>query len=272
MPEVEEIFDLIFYRPLAFVFVKTIYKFPVTPNQITLLSMIIGLLAAWQFSLGTTEAMIIAGLFLIISNILDCVDGQLARLQKSGTLLGRVIDGIADYIVGVAIFVSIGIGLSAQGFVSWLMVIFTGASSALHAMFFDHYQSEFISVVRAEKNFPEKEIEQFTTEVQLMRSNNRGGVKILLLALYLRYLAFQRNASIKSEAHYYIPDIYRKENSLMIRLWSFLGPTTNRTILILCAFAGSIDLYFRIILVIGNLWLITSYLLQRRIYRRLQEM
>ena len=46
MPEAEEVFDLIFYRPLAFVFVKLVYRSPVTPNQVTLLSMIAGLIAA----------------------------------------------------------------------------------------------------------------------------------------------------------------------------------------------------------------------------------
>ena len=41
---VEELFDLVFYRPLAFLFVKLVYRTGVTPNQLTLLSMVFGVL------------------------------------------------------------------------------------------------------------------------------------------------------------------------------------------------------------------------------------
>ena len=42
--EIEEILDLVFYRPLAFFFVKLIYKTNITPNQLTLAAMFIGLI------------------------------------------------------------------------------------------------------------------------------------------------------------------------------------------------------------------------------------
>jgi len=270
MPEAEEFIDLIFYRPVAFILVKTIYKLPVTPNQVSLLSMLIGLFAAWQFSVGTSDALILGGLLFLLSNILDCADGQLARLQKSGTLLGRVIDGVADYIVGVAIFVGIGFGITSSGNSLWLMVIFAGISSALHAMFFDYYQSEFISTVRGEKNFLDREKEQFSYEIKQMKEQRRDGLKIFLLSLYLRYLDFQRKSGTKSDGSRYNSEIYRKENSVMIRLWSFLGPTTNRTLLIGCAFIGRIDFYLWIILLAGNIWLIFSYLFQYRIHKKLE--
>src|SRR5437867_3338838 len=98
MTEAEEIFDLLFYRPVAFVFVKTIYRLPITPNQVTGLSLLAGLISAWYFSAGTHSALAAAAVWYAIANVLDCSDGQLARLQKSGTLLGRVVDGTADYV------------------------------------------------------------------------------------------------------------------------------------------------------------------------------
>jgi hypothetical protein len=54
----------------------------------------------------------------------------------------------------------------------------------------------------------------------------------------------------------------------MIRLWSFLGPTTNRTLLIVCALIGRIDLYLWIIVVAGNLWLAVCSIVQGRIHRK----
>src|SRR5213082_3099465 len=77
MPEAEEIFDLLFYRPIAFVFVKIIYRLPITPNQVTGLSLLAGLISAWYFSLGASAALVSAAAWYAIANILDCSDGQL---------------------------------------------------------------------------------------------------------------------------------------------------------------------------------------------------
>lgn len=42
--EVEEIFDLFFYRPLAFILVKIIYPTNITPNQLTIGAIIMGII------------------------------------------------------------------------------------------------------------------------------------------------------------------------------------------------------------------------------------
>ncbi len=271
MPEAEELFDLGFYRPIAFLFVKAVYRSPITPNQVTFLSMVAGLVAAWFFSIGSAAVLSWAALFYAVANILDCSDGQLARLQKSGTLMGRVVDGVADYISSVAIFLSLGIGFARNADPQWLLVIGAGLSSALHAFFFDHYQSEFMSIVRSERNFLEKEIEQFTREIHRLENEKVGTLKILVLRIYLRYLNYQKRANTKDERQSFDPVNYRKENRIMIRLWSFLGPTTNRTLLIACALAGRIDLFLWSVFIFGNCWLLVCYLLQRNIHLRLQS-
>ena len=270
MPEAEEIFDHLFYRPLAFVLVKAIYRLPITPNGVTLFSIITGFLAAWFFGIGTSSALIVGALWYVLTNILDCADGQLARLQKSGTLLGRVVDGVVDYIISLAIFIGIGVGLEGSGNGMWVLVVLTGVSSAIHAMFFDHYQSEFISTVRGERNFLQSELEQFTDEIERLKSEHRDGIKLFFLSLYVWYLHLQQRASTREHVYQFDPQTYRKQNILMIRLWSFLGPTTNRTLLIICALVGRIDAYLWIVLTVGNLWLAASYLLQRRIHRNLE--
>ncbi len=47
-------------------------------------------------------------------NIIDCSDGQLARLKKNGTHTGRIIDGSADYITAAFVFIGLGIGFPDQ--------------------------------------------------------------------------------------------------------------------------------------------------------------
>ena len=115
MLEVEEVFDLIFYRPLAFIFVKTIYRTSITPNQVTWLALLFGVLGAFLITFGTHQVYILAALCFIIYNVLDCSDGQLARINKSGTLTGRIVDGFADYVVAVVSYIGIGIGYERDG-------------------------------------------------------------------------------------------------------------------------------------------------------------
>ncbi len=271
MPAAEEIFDLFCYRPLAFLFVKIVYRTPLRPNQVTVLSAAAGIVAAWYLSVGTARALTAAAIWYAVANVLDCADGQLARLQQSGTLLGRVVDGAADYIASAAIFIGLGVHLSAAGASGWLLVIVTAASSALHAIFFDHYQSEYISTVRVERNFLGREIEQFTREVDWLRKSGSHPVRMSVLRLYLRYLHFQELLSARQERKTFNAVLYARRNKLMIRMWSLLGPTTNRTLLIISAFAGKLGWYFVGVAIVGNVWLAVCHLLQRRIQRRMEE-
>jgi hypothetical protein len=268
MPEAEEILDLVFYRPVAFGFVKTIGHLPVTPNLITVLSLFCGLLAGWDFSIAAHDTLMWGAFWFAAANILDCSDGQLARLQQSGTLMGRVLDGVVDYITGIAIFVGIGIGLAANGHNLWWLVIAAGLSSAVHAVFFDYYQNEFMSAVRAERNFLDREVERFHGEIVRMKEERRDGLKVFFLNIYVRYLAFQNKASTKRQSVNVDPETYRTENRTMIRLWSFLGPTTNRTVLIVCAVLGMVQEYLWAVITLGNIWFLLTFILQRRIHRR----
>jgi len=271
MPKAEELLDLLFYRPIAFLFVKAIYRFPITPNQVTVLSMLAGIAAGWNFSIGTRTALVWGALWYVAANILDCSDGQLARLQQSGTLLGRVIDGVADYVSSVAVFLGVGIGLASKDENAWWLVVFAGLSSAIHAIFFDYYQSEFISTVRSERSFVERETERFTDEIRQMKEKQRDGIEEFFLNLYLWYLGLQKRSSTKKQARNFNVETYRMENSGMIRLWSFLGPTTNRTMLISCAFFGHVEWFLWVVITVLNFWLLFCYVLQRKIHRRIAE-
>ncbi len=270
MTEAEEFLDLLFYRPAAFLFVKGVVWSPITPNQITLLSLVAGCIAAYQFSFGVASAIFIAGIWYGIANILDCADGQLARIKKNGTPLGRIIDGIADYISSVAIFLGIGFGLSAIGNPQWWLVIAGGLSTAFQAIKFDEAQGKFISTVRGEEDFTSREIEKYTIQVQELRSAGSNGLRLLTLSIYLKYLLFQQQFR-PSESINIDREKFRKSNSIMIRLWTFLGPTTNRSLLIICALFGNVTIFLWTVVIAGNSWLILCSILQKRIDKNQQS-
>ncbi len=259
LPEAEELLDLAFYRPLAYAFVRAVYRTPLTPNQVTMLSLGFGLGAAYCFAVGTAAALVWGALWYALANILDCADGQLARLQGSGTPLGRLVDGVADYISSVAIFLGIGIGLEASGASSWLLVVGAGAASALHAMLFDHHQGEYLSVVRSERGFNTHESERISAAWADAR-----GVRKVVLAAYLRYLRIQERAGSPVGVNVDAA-AYRASRRTILRCWSFLGPTTNRTALVVAALLGRTDLYLSFALLPANAWLLVCYLLDRKV-------
>jgi hypothetical protein len=274
MREAEELLDLTFYRPIAFGFVKLIHRLPITPNQVTFLSFLCNLAAAYYFALGVPELFPIAAIWFAVGNVLDCSDGQLARIQHSGTPLGRLVDGVLDYVSSVAIFIALGIGLTRWlGDANiWYLVVAGGFASALHAIFFDNYQQEFISNVRGEKNFLNRETEKISAELRTLNEENRSLFRRIILRAYLRYMMVQERSQFKQEVRkQFPPSLYLKECKSLMRGWSFLGSTTNRSLLMIAGFSQDPTVFLWIVLIPGNLWLVVALLWQKRVHRRLES-
>ncbi len=274
MGEAEELLDLVFYRPIAFVFVKLIYRFPITPNQVTFLSLLAGFASAWYFLPGTREGFIWAGVWYAIANTLDCGDGMLARLQKSGTPYGRLVDGVVDWAISVAIFVGLGFGLSrATGNpMTWWLVAAGGFTSALHAIVFDYIQQEYICNVRGTRNFLSKELGRVRAELDERSAQGSQWWSRLWLEIYVRYLTLQSKSQFKENGEQQAPPaLFREHNYRLMRWWTVLGATTNRTGLIVAALLGRPDIFCWIVAIPGNLFLLSMLLLQRRAQRRLEQ-
>ena len=94
-------------RQLTRLFLKT----SLTPNQITFLSLLIGLGSAWCFYHGTFFSGITGALLLLVSAWIDCTDGEIARLKFMETSWGARFDIFCDNIVHFFVFFSIGMGL-----------------------------------------------------------------------------------------------------------------------------------------------------------------
>lgn len=99
-------------RPPAAVVVYAIRNTPITPNQITFLSAIIAAGACAMFALlpGWTWLVITALLFEF-SFVLDCADGQLARLRKVASPIGHLLDFLMDELKAMLLFACVTIRL-----------------------------------------------------------------------------------------------------------------------------------------------------------------
>ncbi len=96
-----------FYRKFSRPTARILYKLNLEPNQVTLLSFILGILSGFIFYY---EMFIFGLIVLFISEILDCADGDLARLKKKPSKKGEFLDSFLDRIVEV--FVIYGLVLT----------------------------------------------------------------------------------------------------------------------------------------------------------------
>lgn len=77
-----------------------------TPNQISLLSLLLGIGAMLLFSLRSFP---LGSALLLASAVLDLVDGHVSRIQGSGTRFGAVFDWIVDKYVDTLALLGVGI-------------------------------------------------------------------------------------------------------------------------------------------------------------------
>ncbi|MBI4418242.1 MAG: CDP-alcohol phosphatidyltransferase family protein, partial [Ignavibacteriales bacterium] len=142
----EEMADLLLFRPFGFVIANALRSSTVRPLHITILSMIAGVGGGILLGVSAESGLVLAVFLLWLSTVLDCADGQLARLQHSTSSAGRIVDGIIDYAVGIAVFA--GIGFRGNPLVSdtawWGIVGAAGMSYALQAMMYDLFRTEYL--------------------------------------------------------------------------------------------------------------------------------
>ncbi|MEE2698687.1 MAG: CDP-alcohol phosphatidyltransferase family protein [Pseudomonadota bacterium] len=98
-------------RHLSYPLTLILLKLPVSPNQVTALSLTFGLIGAMFFCIGTRYASILGGVLLIICYTLDNCDGEIARQKKLSSEWGAQFDDFSDWLVDGAFFTSLGYGV-----------------------------------------------------------------------------------------------------------------------------------------------------------------
>jgi len=87
----------------------------ITPTQITVASIALGLLGAAGLATVSYGLRVAGVLALVASVVLDCVDGEVARARFEQSAAGARLDVVGDYLVHLAVFTGLGVGLWRQG-------------------------------------------------------------------------------------------------------------------------------------------------------------
>lgn len=267
--EVEEVFDLIIYRPLAFLFVKIIFKTNITPNQITFASMIFGIWAGVAIAFNSKLAFFTAALFILLYDVLDCSDGQLARLKHNGTHLGRILDGFADYIVSIAAYIGIGIGFASNSESPafwWTMTAFAGISNAVQSGLLDYYRTKYLDHKLNRVSVLEEELEKFKIEYEQLKKIKGRSIEKFIINVYLNYSMIQNKIissnNKSSTSKNFNREDYVRMNKKFIHFWTYLGPTTQWTFLIMTCLVARLDIYLLGLTIVGNLLAIILFSIQ----------
>jgi phosphatidylglycerophosphate synthase len=271
MKEVEEVIDLLLYRPMAFLIVIAVYKTKIKPNHLTLIAMLIGITGGLFYSLGTHQSAIAGAFSYLLFNILDCSDGQLARIKKNGSSVGRLLDGIADYIAGIAIYTGIAIGyagISGQPSVFVMLLVLAGLSIFIQESLVDYYRTRFLDVVLQRQDTFIEGMEEYQKEYDKIKIQKGKWFGKFIVLIYLAYSRLQRFLTPKKKRLTYLksnPDQYFNLNHIIIRLWVFMGPSAKITVLIVCSLFCRFDIFFWIVIGGFNILAVLLWLFQYRI-------
>lgn len=271
MKEVEEFFDLFFYRPLAFLLVKIVYPTTITPNQLTIIAIIIGLSSGCVYATGLPNAGIYGAILFMFYNVFDCSDGMLARLKKNGTHAGRIIDGVADYISTAAVFVGLGIGYADQKYshsLWWLLLFLAALSNVIQSIMVDYYRTRFLDYVLQRKSTFEEDMDSFREEYHRIKDQKNKWFDRWIFRRYFDYSAFQKKLTSgkKSEKSFNAtPEEYYKKNKPIIRVWVNIGPTAQITAIMICSIINRFDIYFWLIIGVFNAIAAIAWIVQHNI-------
>ncbi|EFG10299.1 Putative integral membrane transferase [Streptomyces clavuligerus] len=94
-----------------------------TPNQVTTASLFTALIAAGCAATGTRGGYVAAGVLLIVSFVLDCTDGQLARYSLQYSTMGAWLDATFDRAKEYAYYAGLALGAARGGDDVWALAL-----------------------------------------------------------------------------------------------------------------------------------------------------
>ena len=115
--------DAYFNRKLSRPLTRWLLRTPLRPNQITVLSCAVGVLGALCFVPGGYWGPLLGAFLLQFAVVLDCCDGEVARVKFLESPLGDWLDIVCDTVVSLAIFLGLGVAVWRNGAVNHALAL-----------------------------------------------------------------------------------------------------------------------------------------------------
>ena len=271
--EVEDPVNLWLHRPAAYAFVALFYRTPLTPNQITVLSMVAGVLASLCWVRGTAQMMIIGGVLMWTSAVLDGADGMLARAKKLSSDMGRILDGTADMVVVVAGLIAASVHLWEQhhSVLQLALIPVAWLTGAMHVYMYDYYKESYMMMTRPDWDGKPERLAEVRARIGTLKAAGRhfdawavrnylgiaeGQAKLVALCNPLGARdQYTFRVSQESTAN------YRRHNRGPMRLWALISLAPHMFLFSIFGAVDRIDAYlwlrvvgFNVLFVIASIW------------------
>jgi len=138
-------------RPLSGALTSLCVPLGITPNQMTVLVALAGLLAAYFASIPSYAAQLLGAALFQLHSIIDGCDGEIARLTRRFGKHGALIDSLVDDASNTLFFAGLSLGVARAEQTTW--PLYTGALTVLcyAAVAWIQYASVLRSTGKGEK-------------------------------------------------------------------------------------------------------------------------
>lgn len=117
-------FSTLLVRPISRRMTGVALRFNLSPNVITLISLLIGIGTALLVWTGHPVAWVAAAITLQVALLVDCMDGEIARFTRRFSPLGAWLDGVGDRVKEYAVLAAVAIVAVRDGHSEgWLLAI-----------------------------------------------------------------------------------------------------------------------------------------------------
>ena len=232
---------------------------------------------------------IIGMLLLVWANSFDSADGQLARMTKQYSRLGRILDGVSGDLWFAAIYVAICLRenntsdfFSAHPWVIWTIAVITGLCHAKQAAMADYYRQFHLYFLKGEQG---SELESADNlRKKLAEIPEKGNFwKRLTLKLYTNYTVSQEQLTgsmqkLRAQLRISFPngaipqsfrDEFRRMSLPLMKYTNILSFNWRVIALFSALFLRMPWLYFAFELTVLNILLIYMVVRHERICRKL---
>ena len=264
-PDTEEWIDLLFYRPAGYCWALLFRKIHVSPNLVTVFSILLGMTSGVLFYFTDLRLTILGMCLLVWANTFDSADGQLARMTGRYSRMGRILDGAAGDLWFFAIYASICLQLTpAWGAWIWALGAVAGYFHSKQAAMAD-YLRNFHLLFDGGRNG--SELDDSGTLMARARaiSWKNDGLEKLFLLFYISYTRGQEswmpeirrlNRAMKRPLPDGFREDFRRESRPMMKYTNILSFNTRTIVLFATLLAGLPWIYFVFELTVMNILLI----------------
>jgi hypothetical protein len=283
--DVEETIDIYFYRPIGYWIARACQTLGVAPNAVTIASIFVGVCGGHLLYYRNFTTNVWGIVLWVLASMLDSVDGQLARMTRHTSKVGRILDGFADYVIFLTIYLHLFARMVVTyrvGWVSLLLLTAVGlASHSIQSALADYYRNAYVK-------FAVDPIQSELDGADDVRAEYRATsffqhpVKTLLLRTYLNYTIHQEQLSSSfqtlrrrvaeefgNDIPSWLTDEYRRMNKPLLKYFALFGTNTRMIVMSVAVLMNAVPLYFATEIVALNLVLVLVMMRQRTVNARL---